>query len=204
MAKKSGFDLYKTIIVVSLLLLPVAGGGLYWLEQQITTGKRAIADAQRPRTGQLPVIARLVNEIESLVKNAGRAAAEVNPEVYFEREIGTSAKQTLRRTDFRIDQINTVKHVETASIDRQIKVDFTRDGKKFALPRDLVQAILFNIEARSPAWRLRSLTLRNEETGGTKQMRTAGDQPPGTIADNWFVDNMIFARREPDPDAKRK
>jgi hypothetical protein len=204
MANKGGFDLYKTIIIVSLLLLPVAGGGLYWLEQQITTGKRAIADAQRPRTGQLPTIARLVNEIETLVKNAGRTATEVDPTVYFEREIGTSAKQTLRRTDFRIDQINTVKHPETASIDRQIKVDFLRDGKKFALPRDLVQAILFNIEARSPAWRLRSLNLRNEDTGGTKQLRTSGEKPNGEIADNWFVDTMVFARREPDPDAKRK
>lgn len=199
---KKGFDLYKSIIVVSLLLLPVAGGGVYWIEQQIVAGKKAMADATRPRTGQLPNIARLVTEIESMAKNAGRSSSEGAPEVYFEREIGESAKQTLRRSDYRIDPTPMVKHADSASVDRQYKIDFVRDGKKFALPRDLIQAILFNCEARSPAWRLRSLQLRNEDTGGTKQLRSTGEQPPVEIGDNWFVDNMLFARREPDTTAK--
>ena len=42
---KKQFDLYKWIIIGSLVVMPIAGGWVYWLEQQIAEGNRGIAAA---------------------------------------------------------------------------------------------------------------------------------------------------------------
>ena len=190
---KKQFDLYKWIIIGSLVVMPIAGGWVYWLEQQIAEGNRGIAAATRPSTGELQTIGRLLAEIENQAKNAGASSAE-DRDVYFDRMISKSS-QDLKRNDYKIDQVSALPHRDTKSIDRLYKIEFKRDGKQFSLPRTLVEAVMFNIEANSPAWRLRALTLRNETT---KQMRTAGTKPPPEIEDNWLVDNMQFVRREPD------
>ncbi len=190
---KKQFDLYKWIIIGSLVVMPVAGGWVYWLEQQIAEGNRGIATATRPNTGDLQTIGRLLAEIENQAKNAGASSTE-DFKVYFDRMVSKSS-QDLKRNDYQIDQVSALPHRDTKSIDRLVKIEFKRDGKQFSLPRTLVEAVMFNIEANSPAWRLRALTLRNETT---KQMCTAGTKPPPEIEDNWLLDNMQFVRREPD------
>lgn|SRR5688572_2323305 len=196
---KREFDLYKWIILGSLLLLPVAGGVLYWLHKRIAEGERAIDLATR-RNGDLQTIGRLLVEIDNQAKSAGTASAE-DPGVYFDRQISRSSQDPpLKRNDYKIDPVSAMPNRDTKSIDRLYKIEFKRDGKQYALPRALVEAVLFNIEANSPAWRLRYLTLRNETTGAN-QMRVSGIKPPPEIEDSWLVDKLEFARREPDTSA---
>ncbi|MEZ5964647.1 MAG: hypothetical protein R3F56_12430 [Planctomycetota bacterium] len=197
---KQPFDLYKWIIIGSLVLMPVAGGWLYWLNKQIAFGQKAIA-AATDRKGEIETIGQLLQEIDNQARSASAATTE-DPEVYFDRQISRSSKD-LKRNDYKIDYASGLKHNETKSIDKVYKVEFRRDNKQFALTRELVQAVLFNIEANSPAWRLRSLFLRNEESG-EKQLRMSGKKPPPELPDTWFVDKMEFARREPDPGARRR
>jgi hypothetical protein len=201
---KKPFDLYKWIIIGSLVVMPAAGGWLYWLNQKILEGEKAIAQATRPVRGDLSTIGRLLQEIKNQEASAGTASAE-DPGVYFDRMISRASDGTLKRNDYKIDPVGAPPHRDTKSIDRLYKMEFksAADGKQYALSRPLVQAILFMIEANSPAWRLRSLTLRNETTGA-KQMRTSGIKPPPEIDDNWFVDEMTFARREPDTNLTRR
>lgn len=191
---KQQFDLYKWIIIASLVLMPVAGGWLYWLNGRIEFGRRAIATATRSK-GDIENIGQLLQEIDNQVRSAGTASSE-DPAVYFDRWINRSSPDLLR-TDYNPVLVSANKHRETKSIDKVYKVEFRRDNKQFALPRKLVEAIVFNIEAYSPAWRLRSLFLRNEESGNN-QLRIGGKKPPPELPDNWFVDKMEFARREPD------
>jgi hypothetical protein len=194
---KKQFDLYKWIIIVSLVAMPAVGGWLYWLQQQIDDGERAIANATRPRTGELQTIGRLLQEIENQARSAGNVSAE-DPGIYFDKQIRAASQGTLARNDYKIDPVSAQPHRDTNSIDRLYKIEFKRDNKAFALGRDLLQAVLFMIEANSPAWRLRSLAMRNDTT---KEMRSRGTQPPPEIEDNWLVEKMEFARREPDKSA---
>lgn len=191
---KQQFDLYKWIIIASLVAMPVAGGWVYWLGTQIELGEAAVRAATRKK-GDLETIGQLLQEIDNQARSAGTASSE-DPGVYFDRQISKSSAD-LSRNDYSIAFVSGLKHRETKSIDKLYKMEFRRDNKQFALSRELVQAILFNIEASSPAWRLRSLSLRNE-LSGTEQLRTSGKKPPPELPDTWFVDKMEFARREPD------
>jgi hypothetical protein len=196
------FDLYKWIIIGSLVVMPVAGGWVYWLGQKIAEGERAVAAATRPRTGELATIGRLLAEIQSQAKSAGTQTAE-DPAVYFDKEINKASGGTLERNAYHIVPVSAVPHRETKSLDRLYKMEFKRHNKAFALGRDLVQAIVYMVEANSPAWRLRSLRLRNE-TIAAKQMQSSGIKPPPEIDDKWLVEKMEFARREPDINAATK
>jgi hypothetical protein len=189
------FDLYKWIIIASLVAMPAAGGWLWWLNQQLEFGENAKAAATR-RRGDLETIGQLLQEIANQAASAGTASTE-DPGVYFDRQISRSSKD-LMRNDYKIDFASAQRHRETKSIDKVYKMEFKRDGKPLALTRELIQAILFNIEANSPAWRLRSLTLTNEEVKSS--LRAGAKKPPPELPDTWFVDKMEFARREPDRD----
>jgi len=195
---KQQFDLYKWIIIGSLVLMPVAGGWLYWLNTQIEFGQNAMTAATRKK-GDIETIGQLLQEIENQARSAGAATTE-DPNVYFDRQISRSS-EGLARNDYKIDFVSGQRHRDTKSIDKVYKMEFRRDNKQFALSRELIQAILYNTEANSPAWRLRSLSLRNEEVGNA-QLRSSGKKPPPEFPDNWFVDKMEFARREPDKDKK--
>ncbi|HLU38100.1 MAG TPA: hypothetical protein VK081_01870 [Planctomycetota bacterium] len=197
---KKQFDLYKWIIIVSLVVMPLAGGWVYWLEQKIERGERAIALATRPRTGELYTIGRLLHEIEVLAKSAGTASDGSDPGVYFDRQIIQSS-EGLRSTDYKIDPAGATPNPDSRSIDRIWKIEFKRDNKPLPLSRELIQAVLFNIEAHSPAWRLRSLHMRAEDV---RQLQNRGANPPPEIGDNWTIDKMEFARREPDTSGRRK
>lgn len=197
---KQQFDLYKWIIIGSLVAMPLAGGWLWWLQRQIEAGENAKLAAMRKR-GDLETIGQLLQEIDNQARSAGTASSE-DPSVYFDRQVSQSSKD-LMRNDYKIDLVSSNRNRDTRSVDKVYKIDFRRDGKPFAMTRELIQAILYNCEAHSPAWRLRTLNLRNEESGD-KQLRSSGKKPPPELPDTWFVDKMEFARREPDPTAARR
>ncbi len=189
------FDLYKVIIIASLVLSPVAGGWAYWLQGRIAEGEKAIAQAKNPR-GPLQAIGLLQQEIDGMRAKSGSAQAEADPRTYFDVQVSRSS-QSLRRTDFILNTLQDTRVSDLKAVDRQWSIEF-KEGGKTPLPmaRELITNILHNVEAHSPAWRLRTLHLKNRET---RELRARGGKPPPEVSDEWFVDRMVFAKREPDP-----
>lgn len=192
---KKQFDLYKVIIVASLLLSPFAGGWAYWLQGRITEGEAALKQAKSSR-GPLQAIGLLQQEVDAMRAKSNNTQAEADPRTYFDVWVSRSSSG-LKRNDYVINNLQDARVSDLKAVDRQWAIEFKEGGKtQLPLARELITFILHNIEGHSPAWRLRTLHLKNRET---RELRGRGGKPPPEVADEWFVDRMVFAKREPDP-----
>lgn len=192
---KKTFDLYKLIIIASLVLSPAAGGWAYWLQGRIDDGQKALAHAKNPR-GPLQAIGLLQQEIDGMRAKSGSSQAETDPRTYFDVQVSKSSSG-LKRNDYVINNLQDARVSDLKAVDRQWSIEFKEGGKThLPLARELITYVLHNIEGNSPAWRLRTLHLKNRET---RELRSRGAKPPPEVSDEWFVDRMVFAKREPDP-----
>jgi hypothetical protein len=205
-----GMDLYKGIIFACLLLMPVVGGWAYWLHERIGVAKSAVAAADRnSRTlsgaGELQKIGWLQQSIANMTRNAVNAEVEQDVGILIDRRMGQTFKgEGLRRNDYTVRTLTaTTKPGEWT--DTPVSIEFKRDGKEaFPLTREQINAFVFNMESGggtgvSP-WKLRSLKLRNADT---KDKQSGGKKPPPEISEQWFIDKMVFVKREPDTQSRR-
>ena len=194
-------DLYKIIIYLSILAIPVAGYWAYHETQQLKVAKAAVKRAtkgSRSDPSLLEKIGLLQKEIET-IKSAARDNSSGDASIYFEKEI--SGATGLGQTDFSVRQDIKPGSGTRSWTDITADIKFERAGKPLPLSREQIYALLFNCEAKSEGvWKLRSFEMINEEAARSR----GKSPPPKTVSDIWELKKMIFARREPAKNPKKK
>jgi hypothetical protein len=197
-------DLYKAIVLLSIVLLPVGGYLIKSQNEEIAACQKAIADATRPG-GTLEEIGKLQRKVQVVVQNKRSMSDAIkDPSGYFQSQILAAGGSGLRTNDFQPlppkTEAGAGSRVQKTS-DHVVEVKWTRED--MVVPMDFVYAVLFNCESGASAsaeqvqqsvWKLRELTLEN-----ATEMRSlqAYKTPPLELADKWIIKNMKFARREP-------
>ncbi len=195
-------DLYKVIILLSVVLIPAACGFVYVVNGQLVVAKRAIADAKK-RGGDLEEIGALRSQFAQIKKSSRRAQSLKGPGQFFERSILSAATGGIKVDDIQIGTEVDKAVTSPRATDVEVDIKFEKAGKgKFPLPRDFINAVLFNCEATgSKVWKLRQLKMVNEEVSKTRRTKGA---PPRTVQDNWVVSMLKFARRTPEKKKKKR
>lgn len=197
-------DLYKVVILLSLVLLPVGGWMIWRIDQDIEASQKAIREAKRSG-GLLEQIGALQKKVEIVVQNRLSTSDTIKlPRRYFEGQIMQAGGQNLKADDFGLPGDPKEEAVSLPG-SKQRASDFVMDvtwpRKDFSVQLDFVYAVLFNCESGAGAggagqsiWKLRNLELVNAtDEGLTRTKKT----PPPELADKWLIRDMKFARREP-------
>jgi hypothetical protein len=205
-------DLYKGLILLCLLALPVCGWWCKTLGDSIKECDAAIREANRPG-GLLEQIGGYQKKIELVVQNRTSATgATQQPRTYFEGQIMAAASQNLEKNDFGLTDPKEETAV-TGSSSRQKAVDFVAEvqwkRKDLALPLAFIYAVLFNCESGArpggekaglqSIWKLRELSIVNATN---ERLAATQEVPPPELEDKWSIKKMTFARREPKRDTK--
>ncbi len=188
-------DLYKGIILASLVLLPAAGWWAWSLQTSIEKGELAIRQAEGSG-GLLQSIGGRQKEIEEVKANQ-RTVGTSDHRTFFQTRIIKSSPTPLSDDDYVIGVEVDRSLRSLNAIDSEVSIEFKRRGREaFALPRDYINALLFNFENPPSIWKLRYLKLTNEDIKGLGGRR--GLAPPPELADSWLLDRLVYARRRPD------
>ncbi|MEO6594155.1 MAG: hypothetical protein ABIP94_05330 [Planctomycetota bacterium] len=198
-------DLYKVIVLLSLVLLPLGGWWCIKKRETIEACKDSIYNATKPN-GALEQIGALQKKVEVVSQNRRNTSEAINlPRTYFEGRIIQSGLG-LKNDDFSIsDPKGEPANMGSGSKSKQKADDFVVDvtwkRNDLAPKWDFIYSVLFNCEAgygvtadasRQSVWKLRELSLENA-TEGAK----APKPPPPDLEDRWSIKKMSFARREP-------
>lgn len=185
-------DLYKGIIILSLLLIPGALGFVFWVQGELQAAQAAVAAAERPRTGEIEKIGALQRQFETVDQNAASVRTSGgSPAVYFQNQITTSSKGTIGANDYEVspEKTSAVPGRRDAQ-DQLVSINFR---KGLVLPRALIHALVFNCESAGvQVWKLRRLRVSNVEIA-----KLRNQAPPQTVADDWEIGTLEFARRKP-------
>ncbi len=192
-------DLERAIILVSLLLMPVAGGWAYYLNNQIDAGLEA-RDAATKSKGFIERIATLQKQITQFKKGERAGDTDTEPRLYFEKAVrDAQAKDTvdIGRADFSIAVDRRLKAVtgNRKLKDTELTMNFRKQGRTaYAVGRSFINAFIFNVEVGgSRVWKLRNFRMVNELY---KELRGKKEMPPEEIPDRWFPEKLVFARRQ--------
>ena len=193
-------DLYKSIIIVCLLAMPVIGYFIWNLQQKIRTGKQAIdrallVNARDTQLGDLEAIGMLKTQVEKLKNKPQESSAADSYRVSFQSQL-LRAIPGLKVDDYTISE----KRTSQLTIDKNryatnevVSIEFKRAGnQKYPLTRDSVFAALFNIESQT-AWKLFKFRMKNKEMLASAAQKT----PPPELPDEWQVETMEFSHKVP-------
>lgn len=202
-------DLYKAIVLVSVVALPLLGWWVHDLDQQIVASRKAIDEATRAG-GLLEQIGSLQRKVEVVVQNRLSTSESIKePRAYFEGQILASAQGSggLKANDF---SPNPPREELFTLPSRQRIADYVVDigwpRKDLVVPMDFVYAVLFNCESgasrmqtqvQQSVWKLRELRLDNATDERIARDIQGFKTPPPELADKWSIKQMSFARREP-------
>lgn len=196
-------DLYKGIILLSLVLLPLGGWWVSKLDTEIKSCKTALREASKSG-GWLEEIGSLQKKIEVVAQNRSTTSGAIQmPSAYFEGQV-MAVSGDLKQDDFSLrnatqDKVTIGKQKLT---DHVVPIDWGkgRDQKKFKM--DFVYAVVFNCESGArqnmavsgppSVWRLRNLHLVNATDPNNRNK-----VPAPEMQDAWLIKEMKFARREP-------
>lgn len=187
----SNMDLYKGIIIASVVLTPVAGWWAWSMNQEIREGRVATHNALK-RGGDLETIGIYQKQLMNL-NNSVNKQLQGNYRTFFEQQVlGADASGGLRRDQFVIG--NKAEQRVVNNVDYTVDLEFREGSKHLELKRDFIQAVCFNVESQSGgAWKLRELHLRNKDTMDLRGSKA----PPPELSDIWRINQMKFATREP-------
>lgn len=203
-------DLYRALILICLLAMPVCGFWCYTIEQSIKECEKAIYDANRSG-GLLEQIGSLQKKVELVVQNRlSTNDATQQPRTYFERQILAAASQNLATSDFGLtDPKEESGFTGTKQRAKDYVAEVTWKRKDLSLPLAFIYAVLFNCESGArpggeqtglqSIWKLRKLEIVN----ATNERLLTGlgsnaEVPPPELEDKWAIRKMLFARREPE------
>jgi hypothetical protein len=190
-------DLYKAIILASFVLLPAAGGWVYWLDGQIGQTRLAMDRAK----DQVKEIGVLQKQMETVVANdkAG-GVSEQNPNEYFESKIiGSVAGGGIGKDDFTFEpglRESQVQIGKGKAVDNEVGIIFGKQGAgrtDFKVSREYLFALIYNVEQQQ-IWKLRHLQITN---GTNTPELTAHKTPPAELEDKWIVNSLRFVKRKP-------
>lgn len=198
-------DLYRALILICLLAMPVCGWWCYQTDLQIKDCEKAIQEATRSG-GVLEQIGALQKKVEQVVLNKVTTSdATKQPRLYIEQQMMAAASQSLAPTDFSI----TDPKEETAQTgSKQKAVDYVAEvtwkRKDLSLSLAFIYAVLFNVESGArlgseqvglqSIWKLRQLSIVNATN---ERLATSLEVPPPELEDKWLIKTLTFARREP-------
>ncbi|MCK5942944.1 MAG: hypothetical protein KAI24_13285 [Planctomycetes bacterium] len=194
-------DLYKGIILLSVVLLPLGGWWISSLDEQIVQCEAALRTATKPG-GYLEEIGKLQKQIEIVAQNRRSVSIE-DPRTYFEGQI-LAVSPDLKPDDFSPKAPKQDKETvgRQKVTDHVVEIDWGRGSDRKEFKMDFVYAVLFNCESGASAggasdgppsvWRLRTLKLTNSSAERLRQKT-----PPPELEDRWHIEQMAFARREP-------
>lgn len=198
-------DLYKVVILLSLVLLPLGGWYCMQLDEDIAASRKSIRDATRPG-GLLEQIGTLQKKVEMVVQNILTTTDTINmPRRYFEGQILQAGGANLKTDDFGLSdpKEDTVTLPGSKQRVSDFVVDVTWPRNDFPVKLAFVYAVLFNCESGAGAglagstqsiWKLRELQLTNSTD---ERLVTSYKTPPPELADKWTIRSMKFARVEP-------
>ncbi|MBL8751976.1 MAG: hypothetical protein JNK15_01640 [Planctomycetes bacterium] len=199
-------DLYKAIVLVSLVLLPVGYYMVRGLDEKIVACKRTIDDAFKAG-GLLEQIGALQRKVEVVLENKKQGGQSLTqPRTYFEGQILASVTGGLKSSDFQPQEPKLENGVMAKG--KQPITDFVVDvlwlNKDLSVTLEFVYAALLNCEANTAAggssearqsiWKLRELHITNATDD---RLFSSYRTPPAEISDKWSIKTMKYARREP-------
>ena len=198
-------DLYKGIILVSVLLLPAGGWWINKLQEQIDSCQTALQQAKR-EGGWLEEIGSLQKKIEVVAQNRRMTSGAIdNPSVYFQGQI-MAVSGNLKANDFNPGKSKPEKNTvgKQKVLDHVVDIKWGDSRNKRPVPLEFVYAVLFNCEsgartgmgaAGTPSvWRVRSLNIQNASSDAWLGRKKT---PEPEMEDAWIIKEMQFARREP-------
>jgi hypothetical protein len=204
----ANFDLYKGVILASVLLLPGAGWWIQSTRNAIESANRALTEANKIG-GLLEEIGKLNKQLKTVEENRVNTSSQTgSTDLYFEGQIFRSAMAgQLAKDQFKINpprEENVTTGQKQAARDIVVKIDWLpRSNKDFTFFRDFLFAVLFNCESSARSanseplpsiWKLYTLKITNATIAKSLAQQLA---PPAELADEWIVREMAFARREP-------
>jgi hypothetical protein len=207
-------DLYKVVILISIVLLPLTGWWINFSMQEIAVAQKAVADAAKPG-GWLERIGKIRNDLEMISNNvvSGDEAVKT-PQSYFETQIIRSAP-VFSTSDFKVP-LDKEDHALAGAdkgrvTDYTARIEFQRKGNKsIEITREILFALLFNCESGARGkevptqsiWKLQSLDVQNA-TASAQEKISNHKAPPSELEDRWSLTRpIVFMRREPNKDKK--
>jgi len=196
-------DLYKVIVLLSFVVLPLGGWWCYRLDEQIVASRAAIKEATRPG-GLMETIGSLQKKIEIVAQNRRITSDTITQHrTYFEGQLIAAGGAQLKTTDFKIEDPKE----EVVNLPRQKVTDYVVDvtwlRRDLPVQLEFIYAVAFNCESgaasagatsRNSVWKLRELSIVNATDD---RMMQSSKTPPPELADRWTIRTMKFARREP-------
>ena len=198
-------DLYKGIILMSVLLLPAGAWWVNDLQKKIESCEASLRDSTRAG-GWLEEIGSLQKKIEMVAQNSRTTSRAIeNPAVYFQGQI-MSVSSNIRANDFNPGKSkpeNTTVGKQKVT-DHVVDIKWGTSSNKTKVRMDFIYAVLFNCESGarkgveatgSPSvWRLRDVHVQNASADGWLSRKRT---PEPEMEDAWYIKKMKFARREP-------
>ena len=200
-------DLYKGVILASLILLPGAGWMIHKRQQQIDAAQVKLRAAKR-EGGHLTEIGEMIQQIQTVENNRITGSGAGQYSVYFEDQVlAADRTKTFKSSDITISQAkqrNGVTGSKQRANDFAVTIDFKTD---FKATWEFLFAVLYNCESgarlagqesqqsMASIWKLSKLDIRN---ASFEEVRN-GATPPLPFQDAWIVrkNGLEFARREP-------
>ena len=190
-------DLEKVIIILSLLLMPVAGFWIWSLTEELKVADSAMQPrAMRTTIKEIYRLQDLIDRTNRELNKPGESAEDF--QTYFRNRAMQSQKGTpiLRREEITVNQgrvtpIRVARQVIGEDIEVKVALGKGQRGGK-ALPRDFINAFVVNSESGSPIWKLRNFKIVNQSFKGLRNR-----PPPLETEDRWFVNDVVFARSRP-------
>lgn len=198
-------DLYKAIIILCLLAMPVLGYFIWKMQEQLKAGQQALALAtlqgRGNQSGDIEAIGTLMAQVDKMKDTSKLQDGADSHRVAFQSAIQKTNASGLKLDDFTIGDIKvspiTLDSKKQAS-QQSFQIDFKRDNVRLPLSRDFINAMLFNCE-KEGAWKLSQFRMRNKDVlaaGSTKN-------PPPEVSDEWMVETLTFARKIPKEERSR-
>jgi hypothetical protein len=185
-------DLYKGMILGCLLLIPAAGAWVWWLKNRLEVAEKAAAQARKP-LGDLQMIGLLQKQIERQAKQAQQVTGTDHYRTYMQ---GKLVQGGLRIDDAQVQNPLPRTVGSLRAIDKEFEVLFGRERERLPLTRDYINVAIYNIESQLPIYKLRELKLVNRIILD-QNLRRGDTPPPSELPDEWYVEKMVFASREP-------
>lgn len=196
-------DAYRVIVIVCLVLLPLGWWLVRDLEKEIAACNATIRAAKGEK-GLIEEIGKLQRKVEVVVQNKRSMSDSIkDPRTYFQGQLLQSGPG-LKANDF---SIQDPKEEPSTLASKQAIVDYVVDiagwRKDLPVKLDFLYAAIYNCEsgasavseaAQQSVWRLRDLKVVNasDPTGFS-----GGKTPPPELKDEWLIQELKFARREP-------
>jgi len=198
-------DLYKFIVLLAAVLLPLGWWWVRSLDESIRLCRQAITEATKTG-GMLEQIGNLQKKVEVVFQGrTSNSDAIKNPSVYFQSQILAAGGTTLKSDDFGLpgdpkEEVAWMANSQQKASDYVADVTWKRNDLK--VPMGFIYAVLFNTESGASVgrqegqsvWKLRELQIVNATD---ERLTSSSKTPPAELKDDWSIKVMKFSRREP-------